>query len=86
MRSDTQQTVEIEQASGQTIYVIQPAKPQVVYVPQYDPTVVYVRPSGPTMAASLITFGAGLAIRCLAGGPALGMGRMGMELDIPARL
>jgi hypothetical protein len=44
---------------------IEPAQPQVIYVPQYDPEVVYVE-SGPStgevVAASLISFGAGLAI------------------------
>jgi hypothetical protein len=44
---------------------IEPAQPQVIYVPQYDPQVVYVDkgPStGAVVAASLISFGAGLAI------------------------
>ncbi|MGC1422130.1 MAG: DUF3300 domain-containing protein, partial [Terracidiphilus sp.] len=44
LRSNQQQQVEVQQASGQPIYVIQPANPQVVYVPVYNPTVVYVRP------------------------------------------
>jgi hypothetical protein len=44
---------------------IEPAQPQVIYVPQYDPEVVYVDngPStGAVVAASVISFGAGLAI------------------------
>lgn len=49
---------------GQVIR-IEPAQPQVIYVPQYNPEVVYVN-SGPStgtvIAASVISFGAGLAI------------------------
>src|SRR5262245_17092078 len=44
---------------------IEPAQPQVIYVPQYNPEVVYVDngPStGAVVAASVISFGAGLAI------------------------
>src|ERR1700678_2213384 len=41
LRSTPQQQVEVQQSSGQPIYVIQPTNPQVVYVPQYNPTVVY---------------------------------------------
>jgi hypothetical protein len=66
LRSNAQQTVQVQQAPGQTIYVIQPANPQVVYVPQYDPTMVYAGPStGAIVAGSLITFGAGIAIGAL---------------------
>ena len=65
LRSNAQQTVEVQQAPSQTIYVIQPANPQVVYVPQYDPTVVYVRPRGAIAATPLITFGAGITIGAL---------------------
>ena len=64
LRSNAQQTVDVQQASGQTIYVIQPANPQVVFVPQYDPSLVYVRPSG-MVAAPLILFGAGIGIGVL---------------------
>lgn len=65
LQSNAQQTVEVQQASGQTIYVIQPANPQVGYVPQYDPTLVYVRPGSGMVAAPLITFGAGIGIGVL---------------------
>jgi len=65
LRSNSQQTVEVQQPAGQTIYVIQPASPQVVYVPQYDPTVIYVRPAPTVMATSLITFGSGIGIGVL---------------------
>ena len=65
LRSNPQQQVEVQQSSGQTIYVIQPTNPQVVYVPLYNPTVVYVQPTTTVAAASLISFGAGIAIGAL---------------------
>src|ERR1700691_4400390 len=66
LRSSPEQQVEVQQAAGQTIYVIQPANPQVVYVPQYDPTVVYVGPgAGAVATASLISFGVGIGIGAL---------------------
>lgn len=66
LRSNQQLQVEVQQSSGQPIYVIQPANPQVVYVPQYDPTVVYAGPStGAVVATSLITFGVGIGIGAL---------------------
>jgi hypothetical protein len=66
LRSNAQQQVEVQQPAGQTIYVIQPATPQVVYVPQYDPTLVYAGPStSAVVTASLISFGAGIAIGAL---------------------
>jgi len=68
LQSNAQQKVEVQTpAPNQTVYVIQPANPQVVYVPQYNPTVVYVQqPSTSTVvAASLISFGAGIAIGAL---------------------
>ena len=61
LRSREQQKVELQQASGQTIYVIQPANPQVVYVPVYDPTVVYIRGGAP----SVVSFGVGIGIGAL---------------------
>ncbi len=59
----------IVQAPPQTI-VIQPAQPTVVYVPTYNPTVVYGAPvpaypgysSGDMAAASIISFGVGIAV------------------------
>jgi Protein of unknown function (DUF3300) len=66
LRSNEQQTVTVQQAGGQTIYVIQPANPQVVYVPQYDPTLVYAAPgAGSVVAASLLSFGAGIGMAAL---------------------
>lgn len=65
LKSSKEQTVIVEQ---QVIKIV-PAQPQVIYVPTYNPQVVYVQappPSGPStgtvVAASLIAFGAGLAI------------------------
>jgi uncharacterized protein DUF3300 len=60
LQTTAQQQVVVQQAPGQTIYVIQPVNPQIVYVPQYDPTVVYVG-GGP----SLVTFGIGIGIGAL---------------------
>jgi len=57
----SQQQVIVE---GSTIKIV-PAQPQVIYVPQYNPEVVYVD-SGPStgdvIAASVISFGVGMAI------------------------
>jgi hypothetical protein len=61
LRSTPQQQVEVQQAGGAPIYVIQPANPQVVYLPQYDPTVVYGGGAGP----GLITFGIAIGITAL---------------------
>ncbi len=71
LQSNSQQTVTTE---GQTI-VIQPAQPQVVYVPTYNPTVVYGAPvpmyygyapyypsTGAVVAASVLSFGVGIAV------------------------
>jgi hypothetical protein len=61
LRSSPQQQVEVQQAGGAPIYVIQPANPQVVYLPQYDPTVVYAGGGG----AGLVTFGIAIGITAL---------------------
>lgn len=64
LNSSKEQTVIVEQ---QVIKIV-PAQPQVIYVPTYNPQVVYVQaaPSGPStgtvVAATMIAFGAGLAI------------------------
>src|SRR6202789_806378 len=65
LRSNAQQQVDVQQASGQPVYAIQPANPQVVYVPEYDPTVVYVRPAGGVVATSFVSFGIGIGIGAL---------------------
>src|ERR1700733_6942997 len=61
LRNPPQQQVEVQQAGGGPIYVIQPANPQVVYLPQYDPTVVYAGGAGP----GLLTFGIAIGITAL---------------------
>jgi hypothetical protein len=72
LKSTSQMTV--VQQSPSTI-VIEPANPQVVYVPQYNPTVVYGTPyvvpgytAGEVAAASVISFGAGIAVGALMAG------------------
>lgn len=69
----TQQITVLEQ-SPSTI-VIQPANPQVIYVPQYNPTVIYGTPyvvpgytAGEVAAASVISFGTGIAIGAMMSG------------------
>ena len=65
--SNQYQNVSVEQQNGAQVVVVQPANPQVVYVPQYQPQQVFV--SGPSagdvVAASLLSFGAGIAIGAL---------------------
>jgi hypothetical protein len=58
-----------------TTIVIQPANPQVVYVPEYNPTIIYgtsyVVPNytpASVAAASVISFGAGIAIGAMMSG------------------
>src|SRR5271167_2359063 len=65
--------VTVVQQSPQTI-VIQSANPQVVYVPQYNPAIIYGYPyvvpayvapvysTGDLVAASMLSFGAGIAV------------------------
>jgi hypothetical protein len=46
-----------------TVVEIQPAQPEVIYVPTYNPTVVYAPPpAGAVVAASVISFGVGMAV------------------------
>src|SRR5215469_5017903 len=71
---NSSQQITVVQQSPSTI-VIEPANPQVVYVPQYNPTVIYGTPyvvpgytAGEVAAASVISFGAGIAIGALMAG------------------
>jgi hypothetical protein len=61
------QKVSVEQQNGAQVVVVQPANPQVVYVPVYQPQQVFVAaPSqSDVVAASLLSFGAGIAIGAL---------------------
>ncbi len=69
LKSSPQQQVVTQQENGKQVIVIQPANPQVVYVPQYNPETVYVQSSGPStgdvVAASIISFGVGMAVGSL---------------------
>jgi uncharacterized membrane protein YgcG len=77
--------ITVVQQTPQTI-VIQPTNPQVVYVPQYNPTVVYGYPyvvpayvapaysTGDMVAASLLSFGAGIAVGAMMSGGCCGWG------------
>jgi hypothetical protein len=76
--------IKVVQQTPQTI-VIEPANPQVVYVPQYNPAVIYGAPytppgytAGDLAAASVLSFGAGIAIGALmAGGSSWGWSAWG---------
>jgi Protein of unknown function (DUF3300) len=68
------QQITVVQQAPSTI-VIEPANPQVIYVPQYNPTVIYgttyVVPgytAGEVAAASVISFGTGIAIGAMMAG------------------
>jgi Protein of unknown function (DUF3300) len=65
--SNEYQTVSVQQQNGVQAVVVQPANPQIVFVPQYQPEQVYVAGSstGDFVAASLLSFGAGIAIGAL---------------------
>jgi Protein of unknown function (DUF3300) len=72
--------ITVVQPSPQVI-VIQPADPQIVYVPQYNPAVIYGTPyvtpgytAGDVAAASIIGFGAGIAVGALMNGGCCGWG------------
>jgi uncharacterized membrane protein YgcG len=79
------QQITVVQQSPQTI-VIQSANPQVVYVPQYDPAVNYGSPyvvpsyvapvysTGDMVAASMLSFGAGIAVGAMMSGGCCGWG------------
>lgn len=78
LKSGSQITV--VQQSPQTI-VIQPTNPQVIYVPQYNPTVIYGTPyvvpgytTGDMVAASVLSFGAGMAVGAMMSGGCCGWG------------
>jgi hypothetical protein len=83
LKSTSQITV--VQQSPQTI-VIQSANPQVVYVPQYNPAVIYGYPyvvpsyvapvysTGDMVAASMLSFGAGIAVGAMMSGGCCGWG------------
>jgi hypothetical protein len=65
--SNRYQQVSVEQQNGAQVVVIQPVNPQVIYVPQYQPQQVFVTGASQSdvVAASLLSFGAGVAIGAL---------------------
>jgi hypothetical protein len=77
--------ITVIQQSPQTI-VIQSANPQVVYVPEYNPAVIYGYPyvvpayvapvysTGDLVAASVLSFGAGIAVGAMMSGGCCGWG------------
>jgi hypothetical protein len=72
--------IKVVQQSSETI-VIQPANPQLVYVPQYNPAVIYGYPyvvpgytTGDLVAASVLSFGAGIAVGAMMSGGCCGWG------------
>ena len=79
------QQITVVQQSPQTI-VIQSANPQVVYVPQYNPALIYGYPyvvpsyvapvysTGDMVAASMLSFGAGIAVGAMMSGGCCGWG------------
>jgi len=63
LESNQYQTVNVQPQGTTQVVVIQAANPQVVYVPQYNPQIVYAQPStAAVVTASLLTFGAGIAL------------------------
>ena len=84
LKSTNQQTVSTTPGSNNQPYiVIQPANPEVVYIPQYNPVAVWGPPppyypyppiyyppvsGGAIVAASAISFGAGVALGAIWGG------------------
>jgi hypothetical protein len=83
LQTTPQQTVTTKTEDNTKYIVIQPASPQVIYVPQYNPVVVYgpppviypypaiiypPPPTGAIVAASVISFGVGLAVGAWMGG------------------
>lgn len=77
--------IKVVQQTPDTI-VIQSASPQIVYVPQYNPAVIYGYPyvvpgyvapvysTGDLVAASLLSFGAGIAVGAMMSGGCCGWG------------
>ncbi len=63
LQTNQYQSVTVQDQGGVPAVTIAPANPEVVYVPVYNPQVVYVAPDpGAVVAASVITFGVGIAL------------------------
>jgi Protein of unknown function (DUF3300) len=83
--------IKVVQQSPQII-VIEPANPQVVYVPAYNPTVVYGTPvqtpgysTSDVVAASIISFGVGIAIGAAISHNSCGYGYWGWGMSWSVR-
>ncbi len=66
--SNEYQKVSVQQQGSTQVVIVQPANPQIVYVPQYQPQAVYAAPgpsTGDVVAASLLSFSAGIALGVL---------------------
>jgi hypothetical protein len=89
--------VQNETVGGKSVVVIEQAQPEVVYVPSYNPTAVYGAPAyypypsiaypayypGSYLAASAISFGAGVAMGAFwSGGWGWGAGWGGNDIDM----
>jgi hypothetical protein len=83
LTSNAQQNVDVQQVEGTKVVVIQPANPEVIYVPAYNPVAVFgavpgyypypamvypAYPTGAIVAASAISFTAGVAVGAIFGG------------------
>ncbi len=83
LKTTSQQTVTTTTEDSKQYVVIEPASPTVIYVPEYNPLVVYgpppavypyppivypPPPTGAIVAASVISFGAGLAVGAMMSG------------------
>ena len=69
--SNEYQTVSVQQQGNVQVVVVQPTNPQVVFVPQYQPQQVWSRgpSSADIVAASMVSFGAGIALGSWINGP-----------------
>jgi hypothetical protein len=97
LQSNDKIKVENETVGGKSVVVIEQAQPEVVYVPSYNPTAVYGAPAyypypsiaypayypGSYLAASAISFGAGVAMGAFwSGGWGWGAGWGGNDIDM----
>jgi Protein of unknown function (DUF3300) len=93
LESDQHQKVENEVVQDKNVIVIEQSNPDVVYVPSYDPVAVYgaaaypypsiYYPTGGALAASAISWGAGVAMGAMwGGGWGWGAGWGGGDIDM----
>jgi hypothetical protein len=95
LQSNQHQKVESEVVQGKNVVVIEQANPDIVYVPDYNPTVVYgapayaypypsiYYPTGGVLAASAISWGAGVAMGAMwSGGWGWGAGWGHNDIDM----